>query len=316
MSTRDRGPKWSGPSPSHRWRASATRVGSVRLCTWSTTAAALRSPAPYPSPWPSSGPASRPSSGPPSKSLCAGRSRRSESRTPASIPAATSAAHSRAPGSDCGAPDANGAPATSAAAGVRGRVSATASTKSRSNPIGSGSRSGRLSATGTAYASPGMAAAMARRCTMSAGSRGPARQASMSSAVRPGSSLPRAARCRACSVAAPQQAAAGCAPGSCRAPASSGTASASGSSTAGTARPRAPLPCRRATVSSVGSPAGPPSPAGSEPPSGRQRAIFPARGGRAGRKVTAQLPNTAPAPPTPPPAVSHRLTVPSFRPAA
>lgn len=297
-STRARGPNVASASPAHSAAASTTRVGSARLCTWTTAAPARRAPSPS------------------SKSWYADRSRRSEIRTPASMPAATSAAQSWAPGSRCGPIAAKGLPEVYCAAGVRGSVSATASRKDRISASGSGSRSGPLPGRGTACPSYGRAAATALRWAMSSGSSGPARQASKPSAVSPGSSRPRATSRSACSAAAPQQAVAGCAAGSRRAPASSGRASPIGRVTAGTVPLRIPGPCRRTTVSSVGSPDdprstcspgvprpelspdnGPRSPArpsdGSGSLSGSQKATRPSRGSGAGRKTAASRIGTA-----------------------
>ena len=139
-------------------------------------------------------------------------STRSEIRTPASCPAATSAAQARCSGRCCGAVAAKaGLPAASAAAGVRGRPSATASRKARSSRSGSGSSSGLpASSSGTAWAVGGIEGG---ECHGSAPGRrrvsGPARHASWSVAVSPGSSSPRAASCRASTAAAPQKAADG-----------------------------------------------------------------------------------------------------------
>ncbi|GJF24374.1 hypothetical protein SHO565_49380 [Streptomyces sp. HO565] len=112
---------------------------------------------------------------------------------------------------------------------------------------------------------------------------------------------------RACRAAAPQQAVAGWAAGSCRARTSSGRASVSGSDSAGVVPRRAAVPCRRTTVSSVGSgrPSAAPAAAGSVvrapssgaapvtgPLSGSQKAIRPSRGRGAGRKTAASRAGT------------------------
>ncbi|MGX1298578.1 hypothetical protein RKD35_000066 [Streptomyces albogriseolus] len=98
-------------------------------------------------------------------------STRRDIRTPESSPAEISSAQARSWGTCWGAVAANAArPVASSAAGVRGRVSATASRKARTSVAGS--------VPGTATASPGAASASARRRAMSSASNGPARQVS------------------------------------------------------------------------------------------------------------------------------------------
>ena len=126
---------------------------------------------------------------------------------------------------------------------------------------------------------------------MSSGSSGPARQASWPVAVSPGSSRPRAVSRRACRAAAPQQAVAGWAAGSCRARTRSGRASSSGRDSA-----RGGPPPDSGAVPSYDGELGlltlPRPSAGRGAPSGSQKAIRPSRGRGAGRKTAASRTET------------------------
>lgn len=145
---------------------------------------------------------------------------------------------------------------------------------------GAGTRSGERPSRATGCPSGGRAAARSRRRSRSVASSGPARQASSSASVRPGSRRPRATRSRASRAAACQQAAD--APG-----AGSASRAARPSSTprtaASTATRRTVVPRARATVRVVVAPVS----RGGAPPSGDHQARRPRRGSTAGRKVTA-----------------------------
>ncbi|SCD87370.1 hypothetical protein GA0115252_122625 [Streptomyces sp. DfronAA-171] len=217
-------------------------------------------------------------------------------RTPVSTPTAISSAQARRCGTCWGAAAANAArPVAASAAGVRGRVSATASRKARSRRS-AGGRS-PLPGAGTARASGGAAAASSRSRRMSAGSSGPTRQASWSPSDTPGRSRSRAVRWRARARAAPQKAAASWTPSSpYRRRASARTGSASPTDSHSTGASRSPWAVTR-PVSDTSVPgeasASPlsdttvPGAAGRTPPSGSQNASRPVRGGSAGSKATA-----------------------------
>ncbi len=164
-------------------------------------------------------------------------------------------------------------------------MSATASRKVRRSSSGSGSRSGPAPASGTACASGGIAAARRRTASTSWARSGPVRQASWSPGDSPGSSSPRATRCRACIAAAPQNTVDRCPSAPARARVRTGSAARTGSRTAGTLSASTPSPPGTTTVRSA-TEAGTHGRRGR--PSGRQKATRPVRAGSPGRNTARQ----------------------------